>query len=618
MERDTIMIRMILPRGINRAMIILLAAVLSTAGCAGKVALKPKATKEIAASKKQAMDLFIKGKVAETNENHIEAVTFYLEAHQFDPGSAEIIQALSMACFRAKIFRTSLHYTRILVKMDPDTAKNWRLLQYLEEHEGNVIEATAALETYMDLNDTIEFTDFIRLALYYFEMDRGDDARDLLMELVSRKDLTTDDMVTAADILNEHGFQDEARAVYDRLIERDPVNVDAWIALGQLHEQYSRWQDAIDTYNRGLERNPGEVLLMISLGNLCLNINDWDCAIVYFERAARGGMDDPKVQKTLAALYFYTGRDREAEKAIAVLTEQGEDDSALYFSLGKAMNFLERFTEAAEYYRQGFEKGDLTMDEGFLVSAYRGYAHALVGLGRHEDAVDLVRDGAGSHVEDRERLKVLEASIYMDMNRYDDALAIYEWLLASDPENVGYLLMLGQAYTTADQPGEAEKTLMMVGNLEPDGTAHLVQLALLYDQSGRFGDAEDALEKVIEREPENALAMNNLAYMYIEHGRKLGRAIDMVTRSLELEPNNGAYLDTLGWGYFQQGKLDLALESIEQALRWEHDQDAAVIYDHYGDVLTALGRTVEAAAAYRRALDLGGDPESLQPKLDSL
>jgi tetratricopeptide (TPR) repeat protein len=618
MERDTNMIRIVLPRGINRAMIILLAAVLTTAGCAGTIARKPKATKELAASKKQAMDLFIKGKVAETNEQHIEAVTHFLEAHQFDPGSAEIMQALSMACFRAQIFRTSLHYTRILVKMDPDEAKNWRLLQYLEEHEGNVDEATSALETYMDLSDTIDFTDFIRLALYYFELDRGDDARDMLMALASRNDLTADDMVTAADIMNEHGYQEESRAVLGRLVERDPVNVAAWIALGQLHEQQSRWQDAIDTYNSGLERNPGEVLLMISLGNLCLNINDWDCAIVYFERAARGGMEDPKVRKTLAALYFYTGRDRDAEKTIAALKEQGEDNSALYFSLGKAMNFLDRYQEAADYYRQGFEKGDISMEEGFLVSAYRGYARALVRLDRHADAVDLIRDGAGSHVEDRERLKVLEASIYMDMKRYDDALAIYEWLLASDPENMGYLLMIGQAYSTAGRYSEAEEVLKKAGTLEPEGTAHLVQLALLYDLNGRYDDAEEALEKVIEAEPENALAMNNLAYMYIEHGRRIGRAIDMVTRALEIEPNNGAYLDTLGWGYFQQGKLDRALDSIEQALRWEHDQDAAVIYDHYGDILTALGRTDDAAAAYRRALDLGGDSQSLQPKLDSL
>ena len=53
-------------------------------GCAGTAA-KQKATRQSAAQKKKAMDLFIDGKVAEAKENFTEAITCYIEALQYDP-----------------------------------------------------------------------------------------------------------------------------------------------------------------------------------------------------------------------------------------------------------------------------------------------------------------------------------------------------------------------------------------------------------------------------------------------------------------------------------------------------------------------------------------------------
>lgn len=604
-------------RQTGAVLLITAAGVLALGGCAGVTSRKSQATRETAADKKQAMELFIKGKVAEGNKNPAEAVTYYLEARQYDPESTDILHALAMSTFRAGMLRSSLLFTRQLVTKAPDVADNWRLLQYLEEQQGNIPAAAAALETYMKIKEELEFTDFMRLAMYYFDLNRTDEARDLILSVARREDLPAKDMVDTAQILAEHGQLDDAQAVLDRLAARDPLNADAWLARGQLLEQRGRWQEAVTAYRDGLDKNPGNVLLMVALGNACLTINDWDGAILHFEKAVEAGIEEPKVRQTLAALYLYAGREEDSRKLVEALQKEGLDDGGLYFSLGKAMSFLGRYAEAAEFFRTGFEKMDQSMPEEYLLNAYRGYARALVELGRHDDALSLIRESASATIKDRDSLKRLEAAIYVDMDRYDDAIAIYEWLLGSAPEDIGIHMMLADTYRAAGRYEDAEKTLLKVPEIKPDNTDYLVQLSLVYDLSGQFNKAVSALETVLKRNPQSSLAMNNLAYMYIEKGVKIGRAIELVKHALEIEPENGAYHDTLGWGYFKQGKVEEARTHIETALKWEQNDEAAVIYDHYGDILTALGEPKLATDAYRRALDLGGENPDIQRKLDT-
>jgi len=296
----------------------------------------------------------------------------------------------------------------------------------------------------------------------------------------------------------------------------------------------------------------------------------------------------------------------------------GEDDASFYFSLGKAMNFLERFKEAVGYFSTGFEKGIGDMTEEEVFNAYTRYAHALVRLDRHDDAIELIHGSATEHVKNRDGIKLLEASIYMDMKRYDDAILIYEWLLGSDPENVRYIMMLGQVYNSAKRYDKAEETFLRINKVDPDNIDYLIQLSLVYDFTGQFKKAEKSLLQVLKKEPKNALALNNLAYMYIEHDVKISKAITMAKKALDIDPRNGAYHDTLGWAYYKKGKYGEAMEYIENALKWEDTPDRGIVYDHYGDILLKLGRKQEAADAYRQAIELGEDAGRIQPKLDSL
>jgi len=428
----------------------------------------------------------------------------------------------------------------------------------------------------------------------------------------------TRDLADAAGILAAKGMTDDAVSIFMLMVERDPLDVDAWISLGEFYIGNERFNDARNTFTKGLEKNPDNTLLLIGKGNSCLQLYDWDCAIANYEKADSLGLKNAKILKTLCALYFYAGRDSDGNNMLDSLKSMGDDDASLYFSLGKSMNFLGHYDEAVNYFRKGFDKDVDKLKEGYLREKYAMYVNALTKLDRYDEALTLVQGEMEKHIKDLNKIKRLEASIYVDMERFDDAIAIYEWLMASDPQNIDYYFGLGQIYMMAEEYKKAEQTLLKVRKIDSKNIGYLMQLSMLYDTTGEFKKAEEALLKVLKLEPENDLALNNLAYMYIENDKNISRAIDMVKRAIEKKPENGAYHDTLGWGYYKKDQYKKAKKHIENALVWEEINGKGIIYEHYGDILVKLKMKKEAIEAYRKAIESGEDKSKIQPKLDKL
>ena len=55
-----------------------------------------------------------------------------------------------------------------------------------------------------------------------------------------------------------------------------------------------------------------------------------------------------------------------------------------------------------------------------------------------------------------------------------------------------------------------------------------------------------------------------------------------------------------------------------KAIELEDRENSGVIYEHLGDILVTLGKNSEAADAYKNAIEIGEDPERIQPKIDRL
>lgn len=594
----------------------LFTALLFLSGCASTAPRKTSAAD--VETKKAALDLFVEGKTEEAKGNRDGAIALYFEAFQYNPKSDDIAIALSKAFISSGKIKSSLLFANSAVSINPSNAEGWKILQFLYQQEGDIAKAASSLEMLMKLEPDPDIGMIYRLAQYYFALQKDSRAREILLTRVKQSNVSRDELTGIAGFLADNGLFGDAASILRNLVYTDPTDVDSWVNLGTLYSELGQEQNASETYAEALEKNPGNVSIFISIGNSCMRENNWNCAIEYFERARANGFNNPKIMSTLTALYFNSEKFNEAEALRDSIIALGEDGAPFYFSLGKSMNYLERYHDAAEYFRKGFENPVDTIQDNDKLNAYVGYMRALIQIDKGDEALRIIREEASKIIRDEESLKDIEAIVYMEMKRYDDAAAIYEWLLDASPDNPRYILSLTQAYNANGLYSKSEEKLLAALGKEPDNTRYLMQLGIVYDMEKNFKKAEDVFLRIIELEPNNSLALNNLSYMYIENGKNISKAIRMVKQALKVEPQNGAYLDTLGWGYFRKGDLAAARENIENALKYSEKSDRGVIYDHYGDVLVKQGENEKAREAYMKAVEFGEAREKIQKKIDDL
>ncbi len=132
-------------------------------------------------------------------------------------------------------------------------------------------------------------------------------------------------------------------------------------------------------------------------------------------------------------------------------------------------------------------------------------------------------------------------------------------------------------------------------------------------------------ENVLLLNPDEPLMLNNYAYFLVRDKaapseENLDKARKMIEQAVRLMPGNPTYMDTQAWVLYRAGEFqearDIQKEAIEKALEQRDDEQPGVmteLYDHYGDILEALGEKTEAIQYWQKALE--DDPENADIKL---
>ena len=130
--------------------------------------------------------------------------------------------------------------------------------------------------------------------------------------------------------------------------------------------------------------------------------------------------------------------------------------------------------------------------------------------------------------------------------------------------------------------------------------------------------AEVYLRRAIDLSSKEELpdAYNALGYLYAEQGINLDEAEALVRRALKSVPKSGAYLDSLGLIYLKQGKLDAAIETLEQAIRYLSDTPEILL--HLVDAYFEKGLKQKAVQTLEQAILLEPNNTELQQRLEAV
>ncbi len=143
------------------------------------------------------------------------------------------------------------------------------------------------------------------------------------------------------------------------------------------------------------------------------------------------------------------------------------------------------------------------------------------------------------------------------------------------------------------------------------GLGYMYKMGLGVKQD--YAEAAKWYEKAIDQECPGA--MNALGYMLAEQGKDLDPAEKLIRKALKIQPGNAYILDSLAWVLFKKGSPEKALPHVEKAVELK---PIKAHLEHLGDILSALGRKEEAAAAYQKALAQEPSNKELKHKLDKV
>ena len=205
---------------------------------------------------------------------------------------------------------------------------------------------------------------------------------------------------------------------------------------------------------------------------------------------------------------------------------------------------------------------------------------------------------------------------------YEAAIAAGDRAIELNPNNIELYGYIAPAYYNIKQYDKAievyKKALAAVDSTDTEHRSMF--LGGMGDAKFSMGDTIGAFalyDQAIEIDPNNVSILNNYAYFLTHCNRDLDKAERMSAKTVQAEPQNATFLDTYAWVFYKRKEYTMAQLYIEMAIKNER-RPSSDIYDHYGDILLAVGNKQEALKQWKKALELDASNKELLEKVEKL
>jgi tetratricopeptide (TPR) repeat protein len=184
---------------------------------------------------------------------------------------------------------------------------------------------------------------------------------------------------------------------------------------------------------------------------------------------------------------------------------------------------IKAYDLARKYYLQAIELNEKSDRPHVLLAReeYKTMADSYFQENRFKEsqewlqkALDTLREG-----ENGLDVRFALARTYEGLERFEDAIAVYQALLEMSPNNELYLHFLGSAWNKVGEHDKAIDCLQQAIALSPDNPAICQTLGIIYHNLEQYDKAVHLLQKAITLEPENTDRSNGylcLGAMYLE------------------------------------------------------------------------------------------------------
>lgn len=327
-------------------------------------------------------------------------------------------------------------------------------------------------------------------------------------------------------------YYSKAEAVLKRALELDPNNFEALDGLGSLALSRHQFSQALEWGEKAHKLKPNQSYNYGIIADAQIELGRYEEAAQTIQQMVDLRPDISSYSRVSYIRELYGQYDSAVEAmqmAVRAVGATPENTAWVLYQLGNLYFSRNKLSEAEQSYRQA-------------LAGFPNYVYAQAGLARLMAA----RGDLNGATE-----------LYADVTRRMPL-----------PE---FLIELGDLYTLADKPTEANRQYELVR-----------QINKIYRENGVVTDLEMALFNA-------------------DHALSLPETLSQLREQYKLRPDVKA-ADALAWTLYQTGDYKAALEYSEVALRLSQ-QNSLFLY-HQGLILAKLNRPAEAQAALGKALSL--------------
>lgn len=299
------------------------------------------------------------------------------------------------------------------------------------------------------------------------------------------------------------------------------------------------------------------------------------------------------------------------------LAAHGTTEPAAYDFYLQGVGYLQNYDKeenienAISVFRHALEK-----DKGFA-GAYAGLGEAYWHKFEHTHDKALVNEAtkACQSAVDKDaslaQANTCLGLVYQGTGKYEMAAAEYQKASSREPTLDAAQTGLARAYESLNRLQEAEQSYKSVIALRPDYWAGYNRLGTFYLRNGKLEEAAQMYTQVTSLVPDSFTGYANLGITRIQQGR-YEEAIEPLERSLKIR-KTGQGTSNLATAYFQAKRYTDAARLLEEATTL--DPQNYEIWGNLGDAYYwAPGMRDRAAAAYRKALELGEEQRKVNPR----
>lgn len=462
-------------------------------------------------------------------------------------------------------------------------------------------------------------------------------------------------------------------ALRDAVVE-DPASAFLYAAIAENKLKIGQVQEALENINKAINLDPAFREPYVMAGILMASAGKDSEAAGYLRTAVKldPGKEDAYLHLavSLTKLFEY----EEAVNTLKSLVKQNNESVLGYYYLGRTYSQMKLYREAVGYFQKAldlrpeFSQSALDMaasyealgDYSKAIDVYHGLLdedesrpavlqrliQLLIQQRRFEEALDNLKLAVEAGLGGTETMRKI-GLIHLELEQYDEAIAVFNQLLEKDPTAHQFRIYLGVAYEEKGDLDRAYAEFMKI----PSGSAVHIDavghIAFILREKGQTDAAVDILKNAIAVSPGQIELYLNLSSIYEAAGTPnlalgllldaekrfsddprlhfrigvlydtLGEKLDSIERMkkvLSLNPKDAQALNFLGYTFAELGvHLDEALGYLKQAV--ELRPNDGFILDSLGWVYFKLKRYDDAVRYLEEAVLLVDDDPTIAEHL---